>query len=412
MAGKRYGYLVIACLIMLVLGLIYAWSIFVVPLEAEFGWNRTETAVTFTVMLVCFTIGQATGSAVGKKLGKKKAVLIMGVLLFIGFLATSFTNSLLWLYISLGAICGYPIGCCLNNTLMIAMQWFPDKPAFASGVIVMGFGFSSFILGGLANMIIAMLGWRWAFRVLALCVLVLVIILGSFLKVAPVGYKPEGWTPKHQSDAVQWGYTRKETLKSWKFWVFWVWYVAMHFAGFMVLSCIAPYGISCGMPAALAVSAMGFYSVFNGVGRPLVGLVGDKLGKRVIMVVDALLMGIGLLLIAYLPTLMDPFVGTSIGAVVMGLGFGGSIPLAVSTMTEYFGPKYGGDNVGLIATADLPAGILGPMVAANIFMSTGSYFPAFVAAGIICLVSIVLLAVLGKPDVKMPEEAPKAAGAQ
>ena len=130
MAGKRYGYLVIACLIMLVLGLIYAWSIFVVPLEAEFGWNRTETAVTFTVMLVCFTIGQATGSAVGKKLGKKKAVLIMGVLLFIGFLATSFTNSLLWLYISLGAICGYPIGCCLNNTLMIAMQWFPDKPAF------------------------------------------------------------------------------------------------------------------------------------------------------------------------------------------------------------------------------------------------------------------------------------------
>ena len=35
MAGKRYGYLVIACLIMLVLGLIYAWSIFVVPLEAD-----------------------------------------------------------------------------------------------------------------------------------------------------------------------------------------------------------------------------------------------------------------------------------------------------------------------------------------------------------------------------------------
>ena len=35
MVGKRYGYLVIACLIMLVLGLIYAWSIFVVPLEAS-----------------------------------------------------------------------------------------------------------------------------------------------------------------------------------------------------------------------------------------------------------------------------------------------------------------------------------------------------------------------------------------
>lgn len=405
--SKRYGYLVIACLIMLVLGLIYAWSIFVVPLEEEFGWVRTQTSMTFTVMLACFTVGQATGSAVGKKLGKKKTILVMGCILFVGFLLTSFTNSLPWLYVSLGAICGYPIGCCLNNNLMVAMQWFPDKPAFASGIVVMGFGFSSLILGGVANAVIAALGWRWAFRVLALCVLLLVIVLGIFIKEAPLGYKPEGWNPKHEEDAQLWGYTRTETLKSWKFWVFWIWYVAMHFAGFMVLSSIAPYGISCGMAASLAATAMGFYSVCNGIGRPLVGLIGDKLGKRLIMVIDSLLMGIGLLLIAYLPTVMDPFIGTVVGAIVMGLGFGGSIPLAVSTMTEYFGPKYGGDNVGLIATADLPAGILGPMLAASIFVAEGTYFPAFVLGGVICLVSIVLLAVLGKPVVKL-EQNPEA----
>lgn len=403
MAGKRYLYLVCACLIMLVLGLIYAWSIFVVPLEAEFGWTRTETSVTFTVMLCCFTIGQATGSAVGKRIGPKKTVLVMGIILFIGFLLTSFTSSLLWLYVSLGAICGYPIGCCLNNTLSLAMQWFPDKSAFASGVVVMGFGFSSLLLGSLANAVIESLGWRWAFRVLAICALVLVVILGSFLKKAPDGYKPAGWIPKRASEAAVWGYTRGETLRSWKFWVFWVWYVALHFGGFMVLSAIAPYGISCGLPAALAATCMGAYSVFNGIGRPIVGFVGDKLGKRIIALVCSILMGGGLLLIAYLPTMIDPFAGTTIGAILLGLGFGGSIPLAVSTMGEYFGPKYAGDNIGLIATADLPAGILGPMVAASIFTSSGSYFGAFILAGIVCLVSIILLIVLGKPVVKLPE---------
>lgn len=404
MNSKRYLYLVLACLIMLVLGLIYAWSIFVVPLEGEFGWTRTQTSITFTVMLCCFTIGQATGSAVGKKIGMKKTVLIMGVIIFIGFLLTSFTNSLAWLYISLGAICGYPIGCCLNNNLTLAMQWFPDKPAFASGVVVMGFGFSSLLLGSLANAVIAALGWRWAFRVLALCVLVLVIILGFFLKKAPDGYRPDGWEPKNAAQGTLWGYTRGETLKSWKFWVFWIWYVVMHFGGFMVLSAIAPYAISCGMAAAVAATCMGIYSVCNGIGRPLVGILGDKLGKRTLMFIDSVLMGGGLLLIAYLPTVMDPFMGTIVGAAVMGLGFGGSIPLAVSTMGEYFGPKFLGDNVGLIATADLPAGILGPMVGASIFVSTGSYFMAFNVAGIICLVSMVFLCILGKPKVKAQEE--------
>lgn len=403
MATKRYLYLAIACLIMLVLGLIYAWSIFVVPLEQEFGWVRTETSVTFTVMLCCFTIGQATGSAVGKRLGMKKTVLIMGGIIFVGFLLASFTNSLAWLYVSLGAICGYPIGCCLNNTLTLAMQWFPDKSAFASGIVVMGFGFSSFLLGSLANAVIEALGWRWAFRVLALCVLILVIILGSFLKQAPAGYKPEGWVPRSAKQGTMWGYTRGETLRSWKFWVFWIWYVAMHFGGFMVLSSIAPYAISSGVAAAAAATCMGAYSVFNGVGRPIVGFLGDKLGKRTLMFACSIIMGGGLLMIAYLPGIVDPFVGTTAGAIVMGLGFGGSIPLAVATMGEYFGPKYAGDNIGLIATADLPAGILGPMVGAAIFTSTGSYFMAFVTAGVTCVVSMVLLLILGKPQVKVAE---------
>lgn len=403
MGSRRYGFLVIACLIMLVLGLIYAWSIFVVPLEDEFGWTRTETSLTFTVMLTCFTLGQATGSAVGKRLGKKRTIIVMGCLIFVGFLLTSFTKSLPWLYVSLGAICGYPIGCCQNNNLMLAMQWFPDKPAFASGIVVMGFGFSSLVLGGIASAVIAALGWRWAFRVLALCVLVLVTILGVFLEEAPLGYKPEGWSPKQRENAVVWGYTRLETLRSWKFWVFWVWFGAMHFAGYMVLSAIVPHGISNGMAPMLAASAMGVYSVCNGVGRPLVGLVGDKLGKRLIMAADSLLMGAGLLLIAFLPTVMDPFAGTVVGAVALGLGFGGSIPLGVSTITEYFGTKYGGDNVGLLAVADLPASILGPMVAASLFVAQGTYFSAFVLAGIVCLASTAFLAILGKPAVKLDE---------
>ena len=40
----------------LALGSLYAWSVFVAPLEKEFGWTRTQTSQTFTIAVVCFAL--------------------------------------------------------------------------------------------------------------------------------------------------------------------------------------------------------------------------------------------------------------------------------------------------------------------------------------------------------------------
>jgi OFA family oxalate/formate antiporter-like MFS transporter len=36
------------------LGTLYAWSVFVAPLEAEFHWTRSETSTAFTVAVTVF----------------------------------------------------------------------------------------------------------------------------------------------------------------------------------------------------------------------------------------------------------------------------------------------------------------------------------------------------------------------
>ena len=38
----------------LALGSLYAWSVFVLPLEEEFGWTRAETSWVFTIAIVSF----------------------------------------------------------------------------------------------------------------------------------------------------------------------------------------------------------------------------------------------------------------------------------------------------------------------------------------------------------------------
>ena len=38
------------------LGTLYAWSVFVAPLEKEFGWKRAQTSTVFTIAVVVFAL--------------------------------------------------------------------------------------------------------------------------------------------------------------------------------------------------------------------------------------------------------------------------------------------------------------------------------------------------------------------
>ena len=53
--------IIISLLTLIFLGLIYAWSIFVVPLENEFGWSRSETSLTFTISIMAFCLSMMFG---------------------------------------------------------------------------------------------------------------------------------------------------------------------------------------------------------------------------------------------------------------------------------------------------------------------------------------------------------------
>src|SRR5258705_7674192 len=97
----------------LALGSLYAWSVFVLPLEKEFGWNRAQTSWVYTIAIVCFA---ATFIAAGKLQDAKEPRIcaFLGALLVGGgFALSSMTTSVTFLYIAFGVIvCGCKcLGC-------------------------------------------------------------------------------------------------------------------------------------------------------------------------------------------------------------------------------------------------------------------------------------------------------------
>src|SRR5215210_9542336 len=172
----------------LALGTLYAWSVFVPPLEQEFGWRRSETSWVYTIAVVCFALTFVAAGRIQDKKGPKICAFLGGLLVSAGFFLASFTTSLATLYIFFGVIVGIGNGFGYSTPMPVASKWFPDKRGLVVGLMVGGYGGGQAIFGTLASgYLIPSLGWRPTFQILSLVFFVMTMAGASLLKNPPPG---------------------------------------------------------------------------------------------------------------------------------------------------------------------------------------------------------------------------------
>src|SRR5262245_12739042 len=111
----------------LALGSLYGWSVFVLPLEREFGWTRAYTSWVYTMAIVVFALSSIDGGRIQDLKGPKICAFIGGVLVSLGFFLSSYTSSLLFLYATFGVIVGLGNGFGYATPIPVALKWFPDR---------------------------------------------------------------------------------------------------------------------------------------------------------------------------------------------------------------------------------------------------------------------------------------------
>ena len=83
--SSRWWRLIGGLLMTLALGTLYAWSIFVAPLEAEFGWKRAQTSTVFTIAVVVFAISFVLAGRLQDHFGPFWIAITGGSLVSLGF---------------------------------------------------------------------------------------------------------------------------------------------------------------------------------------------------------------------------------------------------------------------------------------------------------------------------------------
>ena len=117
----------------LALGTLYAWSVFVAPLEERFGWKRADTSMVFTVAVAVFALSFVAAGRIQDKFGPLPCSLMGGILVSLGFFLYSCTTSLIYLYICFGVIGGLGNGFGYATPIPVMAKWFRTGAGWPSG---------------------------------------------------------------------------------------------------------------------------------------------------------------------------------------------------------------------------------------------------------------------------------------
>jgi MFS transporter, OFA family, oxalate/formate antiporter len=423
--GNRSRWTVVAgaLIVQAVLGTVYAFSVFVKPLESEFGWSRTTTQWAFSFALLTFALSMIPAGRLQDKIGPRKVATIGGGLLGLSFLLGSVLVSAdrPWsLYLTYGVIGGAGIGFAYVCPIAASVKWFPDKKGLITGLAVAGFGAGALFFAGPASTLLLPpgeggtgmgissvlmvglgispgsgfgIGWQ-AFFVLHGVVCATLVSLGAMLlRNPPEGWTPPGWQPSADQVSASRDANWAEMLNTPLACMLWITFIFGATSGLMAIGQWKPLmtsilGDRTFAPAWMGsfgrfVEPVGILAIFNALGRVVWGKISDLIDRPRAMMMMFLAQGMAFMLLVSVESHTAVFLASA----WVGLNFGGNFALFPSATADYFGTRNFGMNYGWIFTAYGVAGILGPVVGGVLFDVTNAYVLAFVFAGILCFIA-------------------------
>ncbi len=361
----RWFYLAVGIVLMLFLGLIYAWSVFRMPLEQEFNWSSAESSVTFSISMMMFCIGGLISGILTSKKGAKVTLRCCATCLAVGFIGASKINTLMGIYITYGGLCGFGVGLGYNAIIGTILKWFPDKQGLISGVILMGFGFGSMVLGTVGAQMILAFGWRNTFFCFGVAFAIIFLLASVLIQIAPDSLsKILEQSGKQARPAIE-ELDYKQMLRRKNFWLFFFWAICVSSAGMMIMNISATYAnLLLGDNLTRAATIAGIISITNGIGRVCIGQLFDWKGYRVTMMADVLLyiLAGALLLCSFMTMNVAILV---IAYIVSGFAYGGISPNISAFTSYFFGRKNFTLNYSIAYLNLLVASFLGPLFAAD-----------------------------------------------
>ncbi|MDV2686021.1 OFA family MFS transporter [Alkalihalophilus lindianensis] len=390
------------------IGSVYAWSVFTNPIREQLGWDLSAVSLTFSIAIVFLGLSAAFMGHFVEKYGPRKSGLVAASFFGIGLVGAGFAINMesIWLlYFTYGALGGIGLGVGYITPVSTLVKWFPDRRGLATGLAIMGFGFSAMIASPIMANLINSVGIANTFFTLGILYFVIMLASALYIERPPEGYMADVQTTGKKVAADLSQLTANEAVKTRRFWFLWVMLFINVTCGIAILSVASPMAQEiAGLSAAAAATMVGVMGVFNGLGRIGWASISDYLGRANVYTA---FFAIQIVTFFALPSITHAILFQVVLFLILTC-YGGGFAAIPAYIGDLFGTKQLGAIHGYILTAWALAGLVGPILASWIRETTDSYAGTLYIFGFMFIAALIV-SLLIRIDIKQLKEKNKSA---
>ncbi|SFQ14045.1 MFS transporter, OFA family, oxalate/formate antiporter [Salibacterium halotolerans] len=393
MAGKRKNRWLIALSavgIHISIGSVYAWSVFTNPLQEEMGWDLFWVNFAFSLAILFLGLSAAFLGRFVEKYGPRVSGLTAAGFFGAGVLGSGLAvtvESLILLLISYGVFGGIGLGIGYITPVSSLVKWFPDRRGLATGLAIMGFGFSAVIFSPLQEALMGTVGIANTFFIIGIIFLCFMTASALYLERPPEGYMQDKTQEKTKKKADLSELIANEAVKTRRFWFLWLMLFINVTCGIAILAVAAPMGEEiAGLSSAAAATMVGIMGFFNGLGRIIWASVSDYIGRANVYTTFFVIQ-----VAAYfmLPVMGQVIVFQILLFIIISC-YGGGFASIPAYIGDLFGTKELGAIHGYILTAWAAAGLAGPSISSTVREATQSYTATLYIFGVMIAVALLI----------------------
>ncbi|NIO11060.1 MAG: MFS transporter [Deltaproteobacteria bacterium] len=386
-----YGYVILSlCFLNMFFlrGVIASFAVFYIALIEEFQWSHATVASVASANAVVYAMACPLIGWSFDRFGPRILMPVGGALIGFGLLISGLSHSIWALYFSYGILAGAgQAGLGFVSQSALISHWFLRRRGTAVGIAAMGMGLGALILVPLSQMLIAQLGWRAAFMVLAGLGLITVVPANAvFQRRSPdqVGQYPDGveeppaQSSPHSSRSPSGGrqWTMASAARSFPFWAITVSHLALGIGLAMFYTHAVAYLVDQGFEKLVSASIFGTVGLMRFGGTMFWGYVSDRLGRTRTFGISTTINAIGLLfLLAVSPN--SPHWFAYAFAILFGIGHSAGNPISAATIADIFSGNKIGTIYGFLEISFGVGMALGAWLGGYGYDMTGSYRWAF-----------------------------------
>ena len=383
------------------IGSVYAWSVLTRPIMADMGFTLSQTTWTFSLAILMLGLSAGFLGSFAEKIGPKKSGLLAMLFWVTGLLGTAYAlsiHNLTLLYLFYGIIGGIGLGIGYITPVSTLVKYFPNRPGFATGLAIMGFGFASLIAGPLMQFLVAQVGLVDTFIILGVIYLIIMGASSLYLKAPQQKHSTRTSKDKSTMYVHTHGMLANDAMKTWQFGALWWVFFINITCGIGLLSLASPMAQEAiGMTPAAAASLVGIIGIFNGGGRIAWSTISDYLGRAQTYILFFIIEIVAFYLLAQTNSALT----FQILILLIITCYGGGFSCMPAYLADLYGIRQLSTIHGRILTAWGLAGIAGPMLVSYFHEAGYGYTTAlecFAALFVLNTIIAIVLKLYGKRE--------------